>query len=124
MISHTVQLFAGLLLLLLPIEALRTYTGQVDPLFFYGALIVVNIATALAFWNDKRAASTARRRVPEAMLHLLELLGGWPASFYSQRLFRHKTAKRSYQIICWIIIALHQALALDIILGGMVSRAL
>ena len=35
---------------------------------------------------------------PEAMLHLLELLGGWPAAWLAQRVLRHKSRKERYQL--------------------------
>ena len=53
-------------------------------------------ALALYAW-DKHAAARGRRRVPEARLHLLALLGGWPGAWLAQRLFRHKTRKAAFQ---------------------------
>ncbi len=57
---------------------------------------VLSAAVLIVMWRDKRAAARGGWRTPESTLHLLELLGGWPGSFASQRLFRHKTAKRHY----------------------------
>mgnify|MGYP003329686241 CR=1 FL=1 len=45
---------------------------------------------------DKRAAINGRRRIPEARLHLLELLGGWPGALLAMTVIRHKTRKVSY----------------------------
>ena len=40
---------------------------------------------------------------------MVELLGGWPGALLGQRRFRHKTRKRSYQLVFWLIGALHLA---------------
>ena len=70
---------------------------------------VMSAATFLAFASDKRAARLGRRRTPEATLHLLELLGGFPGSLLAQWAIRHKNAKASYQVVFWLIVALHAA---------------
>lgn len=69
--------------------------------------VVVGVVTFFTYGYDKKAARSQRRRVPEARLHLLELLGGWPAGFLAQRVFRHKTRKVSYQIKFWLMGAAH-----------------
>ena len=53
------------------------------------------------------------RRIPEQTLHLLEILGGWPAAFLAQRVLRHKSSKVSYQIAFWLIVLLYQFVAID-----------
>jgi uncharacterized membrane protein YsdA (DUF1294 family) len=74
-------------------------------------------------WVDKRRAEAERWRVPESGLHFLELLGGWPGAFLAQRLFRHKTAKLSYQLFFWLIVAVHEYLAVDFLLGWKIAHA-
>jgi uncharacterized membrane protein YsdA (DUF1294 family) len=59
---------------------------------------------------DKRRAGRNKRRVPELVLHMFELLGGWPGSMLGQRTFRHKTRKLTYQGVFWAIVAVHLAL--------------
>lgn len=77
----------------------------------------------LANRGDKRSAEAGeQRRIPEATLHLMELLGGWPGALLAQRKFRHKTSKISYQIAFWSIVALHQFLALDFLLDWKLTR--
>jgi uncharacterized membrane protein YsdA (DUF1294 family) len=71
--------------------------------------------TFLIYRHDKKRAESGGWRTPEATLHLLELLGGWPGAFLAQRLLRHKTSKRSYQVSFWIIVALHQWMSFDFI---------
>jgi uncharacterized membrane protein YsdA (DUF1294 family) len=59
----------------------------------------MSAATFLLYAFDKWAARTGRWRVPERTLHLLALAGGWPGGFIAQRLLRHKSSKRSFQVV-------------------------
>jgi len=74
-------------------------------------------------WIDKRKAASGEWRTPEATLHLFELLGGWPGAFLAQRLFRHKTAKVSYQIVFWLIVIGYEYAAIDFLLGWKLAHA-
>ena len=64
---------------------------------------VVSLLTFGAYGWDKRQAVKQGRRVPEARLHLLSLLGGWPGAFVAQHYFRHKNRKASFQVVFWLI---------------------
>lgn len=74
-----------------------------------GAYAAMSLLCLAAYALDKRAARRGARRTPEATLHLLELLGGWPGALLGQRLIRHKNSKLRYQIVFWGIVALHAA---------------
>lgn len=76
------------------------------------ALSVISLSTLFAYYIDKRRATSGRWRIPEGYLHLAEFFGGWPGAFVAQRWFRHKTAKLSYQVMFWLIVGLHQLIAL------------
>ncbi len=76
-----------------------------------GYLLAINLITLLYYGLDKRAAKSERRRVPERTLHFLAVAGGSPAALLGQRLFKHKTIKRSFRTWFWIIVAV-QALAI------------
>lgn len=65
------------------------------------------IVAYLAYAADKHFAQSNRWRIPEANLHLLELLGGWPGALVAQRLLRHKTRKTSYRIVFWMMVVLN-----------------
>jgi uncharacterized membrane protein YsdA (DUF1294 family)/cold shock CspA family protein len=67
------------------------------------------IVTCMAYAADKHFAQSNRWRIPEAHLHLLELLGGWPGALVAQRVLRHKTRKASYRIVFWMMVALNVA---------------
>ena len=84
-------------------------------LFLVFQLISINVVTFIAYGVDKRAAVRGNWRVPEIQLHTLEFLGGWSGALLAQRLFRHKTKKRSYQSMFWFIL-LMQAAAVYVIL--------
>ena len=103
-------------LIILPGIALSRLTGQW--IYAGGYLAAINTLTFLFYLHDKQKARNKVWRIPEAQLHLLELLGGWPAAFFSQRILRHKTSKLSYQIIFWLIVILYQCAAFDVINDG------
>jgi uncharacterized membrane protein YsdA (DUF1294 family) len=70
---------------------------------------VMSVVTLIAYVLDKRAARDGRRRTPEAVLHGMEFFGGWPGAFLAQRWVRHKNAKIGYQVVFWMIVAVHVA---------------
>jgi uncharacterized membrane protein YsdA (DUF1294 family) len=85
---------------------------------------VVSLFAFAANWTDKRRAEAGEWRIPESTLHTAELAGGWPGAFLAQRMFRHKTAKESYQVVFWLIVLLYQLVALDSLLGWRFTKAL
>lgn len=105
----TLLLLAGCLVL--PGAALAPWLDRVGwtpvavPLALSGASFV-------ACDLDKHRAARGGARFAEASLLTLDLLGGWPGGLLAQRLWRHKTAKASYQLAFWLIVAAHQAAAI------------
>jgi len=78
-----------------------------------GVLLMISaVMSALSFvvmaW-DKRAAARGRWRVPEKVLHVLELLGGWPGSLLASSWLRHKSVKAGYRVVRGLMILLHSA---------------
>ena len=93
------------------------FRHAVDSYFFGSpalALLAYHAAaSALAFvvyWQDKRAARQGQWRTSERSLHLLGLAGGWPGALAAQRRLRHKTSKRSFQVVFWITVVAHLGL--------------
>jgi uncharacterized membrane protein YsdA (DUF1294 family) len=84
----------------------------------------ISAITYFVYAWDKRSARANGQRTPEITLHLLELLGGWPGAFVAQHRLRHKTAKAGFQIIFWLIVALHQFAAVDYLRGWSTLREL
>ena len=72
-------------------------------------LACIKLATFIAYGADKRAAERGDWRVPEIQLHVLEFLGGWPGAFIAQKFFHHKTKKRSFQAMFWLMLVLETA---------------
>jgi uncharacterized membrane protein YsdA (DUF1294 family) len=68
-----------------------------------------SLTTYVVYAIDKRAARKDRWRVPEAHLHLLALLGGWPGAMLAQQTLRHKSVKRSFRFVFWITVILNLA---------------
>ncbi len=74
-------------------------------------LIALNVVTVGAYAYDKQAARRASRyRVSERTLHLLALCGGTPGAWCGQRVFRHKTLKRSFRGRFHLIVGLQVGL--------------
>jgi len=68
-------------------------------------IAVVNAWTVLRFWQDKWRAIAGERRIPEADLLGLALIGGSPGAFAARHLFRHKTRKEPFSTQLMVIAA-------------------
>jgi uncharacterized membrane protein YsdA (DUF1294 family)/cold shock CspA family protein len=108
-------------LLVLPVLALAWL--PVPRWWGIGLLAFASVITYGLYAHDKGRAIAAGWRVPEGTLHLAELLGGWPGAFLAQRRLRHKSSKSSYQVVFWCIVMLFQIVAVDVMLGLPLSRA-
>lgn len=115
-------LLALLALLLLPALALGRLGLTFDRAWLFGGWAALSLVTFSTYVADKGRAQAGGGRVPEALLHLLELLGGWPGAFVAQRVVRHKNAKPAYQIVFWLIVTAHELVALDYLLGWSLWR--
>lgn len=76
-------------------------------------LILYLLSSGITYWLyavDKASAIQAAQRIPENVLHFLELVGGWPGALVAQEHYRHKTAKASYQTEFWVMVALNLVL--------------
>ncbi len=68
-----------------------------------------SLAGLVVYAVDKRAAVRGARRVPEARLHSLSLLGGWPGALLAMRLFKHKRRKAAFVRVFWLTVLVHLA---------------
>lgn len=67
-------------------------------------LLVINVVTFGVYAVDKSAAQQGAWRTKETTLHILSLLGGWPAALLAQRHLRHKSSKQSFQAVFWLTV--------------------
>jgi len=72
-----------------------------------GLCAVLSLVTFTLYFVDKSAARRGQWRIPEYLLHLLALLGGWPGAWAAQRLLRHKSSKASFRTVFWITVILN-----------------
>ncbi|GAB2839335.1 DUF1294 domain-containing protein [Microbacterium insulae] len=77
------------------------------PWWLPGLYVVLSLVALAVYGRDKRAARRGRPRVSEQSLLLLGALGGWPGSIVAQRVFRHKTRKRSFRRAFWTTVVLN-----------------
>ena len=85
------------------------------PLILYP---VMSFITFAQYADDKYRAKQGRWRISEKRLHLCEFMGGWLGAFIAQRKLRHKSSKVSYQVVFWVIVAIHIIFWLDWLFFG------
>jgi len=78
-------------------------------------LVAINIIGFLFYAYDKLAGIRSWSRVPEIVLHILVILGATPMAIVAQQLFWHKTTKRRFQVVFWMI-ALFQAIGIYVVI--------
>ncbi len=72
--------------------------------------LALSLVAFAVYGVDKAAAgSSGRRRVSEAMLHLLAVAGGWPGAWLAQQLLHHKRAKPAFMRVYYLTVLLHVA---------------
>ncbi|MGP1692413.1 MAG: DUF1294 domain-containing protein [Giesbergeria sp.] len=96
----------GLMLAWAALLAWGVWTQRL-PLWTLAALAALNVVTLRMYAADKNAARAGRWRIPESNLHLLSLLGGWPAAWLAQQSMRHKSSKAEFRAVYWVTIVLH-----------------
>lgn len=67
------------------------------------AVAAMSAIAFFAYGVDKSAARRGGQRIPENTLHLVALAGGAPGALLGMHVFRHKTAKLSFQLVFWTI---------------------
>lgn len=76
-----------------------------------GAVYLVASVTAYALYAaDKRRAIAGSWRISEMTLQVVAMLGGWPGAVLAQQLLRHKSSKRSFQLVFWMCVAVNLVL--------------
>jgi uncharacterized membrane protein YsdA (DUF1294 family) len=94
------------------------------PMPVYFAWLVAASLTAFVFYGlDKGLARLSRfnARVPERVLNLLALAGGFPGAWLGRNIWRHKTnVRRHWDMLLILLLStvLHGALIYRIVRGG------
>ena len=73
-------------------------------------LLIVNVATLLAFGADKLRAIQRRRRIRENTLLALSLAGGSLGGIIGMHVFRHKTRKAQFSMGLPLMLLLQAAI--------------
>ena len=69
--------------------------------------VIMSVITFCAYGLDKFKAQKGLWRIPEKTLHILELCCGWPGALLAQRLLCHKSYKKSFRIVFWVMAVLN-----------------
>ena len=118
-LSNWVILFS---LVLLPLLAGLKLTAA--PWILAAWLVMASRMSWLQYSFDKERAQAGMARLRETTLLGADLVGGWPGGFVAQRMLRHKTRKKSYRFMFWLIVILWQWVAFEVIMGGVLTRAI
>lgn len=74
------------------------------PLIAYSAMSLLSFCL---YGFDKYRATHHAWRLRENMLHVVDLMGGWPGGYVAQHYFLHKIWKKPFQYVFWITVMLH-----------------
>jgi uncharacterized membrane protein YsdA (DUF1294 family)/cold shock CspA family protein len=99
------MVFAGLFLIVVAGAVLAGRLPSLVLALYAGASAVAYFAYA----RDKSAARENRWRTEENTLHVLALAGGWPGALLAQRILRHKSKKKSFQLMFWTTVVVNCA---------------
>ena len=83
--------------------AIRLEIGVLDAVQSW--LLATTVVTFLTYGYDKAIAGSKWTRVPEKVLLLLAFVGGTIGALMGMRLFHHKTAKGSFRLRFWLVVA-------------------
>lgn len=77
------------------------------PVAIFVLYFIASLAAFFTYASDKSAARRDQWRTKESTLHFLAVMGGWPGALIAQKLLRHKSRKRSFQIVFWATVVLN-----------------
>jgi uncharacterized membrane protein YsdA (DUF1294 family) len=73
-------------------------------------LAIASVITFLLYGFDKDQSKKRGWRVPEVVLHVLALSGGFLGGWAGRSIFRHKTKKGLFVVVLVVSTAIHLAL--------------
>lgn len=107
LVHRLVKLLSNAWPLAIAIYLLLAYFGIKSNQIIGFAFIVNSLLTMLFYYEDKYRARFKYWRIKESVLHIWELLGGWPGALYAQYAFHHKKSKFSYIIVFALCVAIN-----------------
>ncbi|MEM1222352.1 MAG: DUF1294 domain-containing protein [Verrucomicrobiota bacterium] len=110
-------------LLIIPCLALIKLSIDTNWIIVLIYFTLISALTFGAYWKDKKRAQKDGWRISEKTLHMIEAAGGWPAAYLAQQKLRHKTQKKSYRLVYWLIVGLYQYITLDYLLDWRILSA-
>jgi len=72
--------------------------------YFIAYLLIINIISIFVFSYDKYKAKSSKQRVPERVLHYLEILGGVFGVIIMMYIIHHKNSKPKYYLITYLLL--------------------
>lgn len=63
-----------------------------------------SVITFIVYAVDKSKAKRGVWRIKESTLHLLAVFGGWPGAALAQQILRHKSHKKKFRVVFWLMI--------------------
>ncbi len=107
------QTFGGLTIVLVFIVgfAAYTYARQYQLPRYLVWLVTLSVVTFIWYGFDKGQSKRGGLRVPEIVLQLLAVAGGFPGGWLGMIVFRHKTRHGSFIIVLVLSTLLHLGLA-------------
>ena len=99
------SLFIILALVILVVLQFMLYTDLQLP-FYFAWLININLVTFFFYWMDKTLSRIRKFtiRVPELLLNLMALAGGFAGGWLGRGIFHHKTNVRKHWGVLVILI--------------------
>jgi uncharacterized membrane protein YsdA (DUF1294 family) len=73
-------------------------------------LAIASFVTFILYGFDKAQSRTSGWRVPEAVLHGLSLIGGFPGGWAGRSVFHHKTQKGFFVFVLSVSALIHLGL--------------
>lgn len=73
---------------------------------------IASVVTFVVYALDKSAARGGRWRTRESTLQGLALIGGWPGALLAQQWLRHKSSKRRFLMLFWLVVLVNVGLLL------------
>lgn len=67
----------------------------------------MSVATFIIYAIDKFEAKHDMWRTPEKTLHIMELCCGWPGAMLAHKVLRHKSYKKSFRQMFWVMVVLN-----------------